>query len=99
MVFAGTDWRAASSLDEVVMSQLLGQHVADALGEEPEGFWQTNVAAWCTHQLRHNRDPHAGIAEALLRRKRIKGRLLRELCSNVSELSWDEMVARVGDEG
>ena len=35
------------------------------------------MAAWCTAQLHHNRNATAGIAAALMERKRSRGKALR----------------------
>jgi hypothetical protein len=84
-LFAGDDHRHGSSLDEVLMSQVLIElHAGDDI--ETGRFWQNEVAAWCTCQLHHNRAVHAQATKALLDRRRIKGKRLRELCDKVVEL-------------
>jgi hypothetical protein len=70
------------------MSQAVAQQVALLTNAEHEPFfWQNHVAYWCTVQLLHNRDIHAEITSALLERKRIKGKRLRELCADVKAVT------------
>jgi hypothetical protein len=87
MLFAGPDRREGSSLDEVIMSQIFAEMAASLIGVEPEALWQNDVWSWCIAQLHHNRNAHAGIADALMERKRLKGKALRDLCGKVKPLS------------
>lgn len=85
-VLAGDDRREASSLDEVVMSQLLAERAAELGGRDGESLWQSEVAAWCMRQIAVNQEIHGQIVTALLNRKRLKGKLLRELCVKVRSI-------------
>ena len=89
-LFAGEDRREGSSLDEVLLSQLFGRYAADLIGEDPELFWQRNIHVWCLCQLGGNREVHAEITEALLQRKRVKGKRLRQLCGQVERVACPE---------
>jgi hypothetical protein len=82
-MFAGDDRREGSSIDELFMSQMLAENAAILFNADGETLWKNDVWAWCLCQLQHNRDAHAEITDELLRRKRIKGKRLRELCSRV----------------
>lgn len=92
MLFAGPDRREGSSLDEIIMSQIFAEMAASLIGVEPEALWQNDVWSWCMVQLHHNRNAHAGIADALMERKRLKGKALRDLCANVQQLSTPDEV-------
>jgi hypothetical protein len=83
LLFAGPDRREGSSLDEIIISQIFGERSASLIGVEPETFWRTDVWAWTAGQIHHNRTAHAEIAAALMERKRLKGKALRELCRRV----------------
>jgi hypothetical protein len=87
MLFAGPDRREGSSLDEIIMSQIFAEMAASLVGAEPEALWQNDVWSWCMAQLHHNRNAHAGIAAALVERKRLKGKALRDMCAKVQPLS------------
>jgi hypothetical protein len=82
-LFAGEDRREGSSLDEIVMSQILAEHAASTTGLSAERLWHDEVAAWCNIQLHRNRDAHDKITAALMNRGRLKGKVLRELCAAV----------------
>lgn len=84
LLFAGEDRRAGSSLDEIIMSQILAEQAASLVGVDARQLWLDDVASWCMVQLRRNRDAHAEITAALLNRGRLKGKVLRELCAKVS---------------
>lgn len=86
-LFAGPDRREGSSLDEIIMSQIFAERAASLIGAEPEALWQNDVWAWCMAELHHNRKAHAEIAAALMERKRLKGKALRDLCRKVKPLS------------
>jgi hypothetical protein len=90
LLFAGDDWREGSSLDEIVMSQLLAERAASLIGASAPVLWRDDVANWCNVQLYRNRKANAAIAAALLKRGRLKGKALRELCA--------EVLPEVGDE-
>ena len=85
-LFAGPDRREGSSLDEIVMSQIVAERAASLVGAEPEILWKDDVAAWCRVQLHHNLYAVDDIATALMERKRLKGRALRDLCQKVKPL-------------
>jgi hypothetical protein len=87
LLFAGPDRREGSSLDEIMMSQIFAEMAASLVGATPEALWQNDVWSWCMAQLHHNRNAHAEIAAALLERKRLKGKALRDLCRKVKLLS------------
>ncbi len=84
LLFAGDDKREGSSIDEVMMSQILAEQAAFLVGTSAERLWRDEVAAWCHMQLYRNRDAHAEIAAALMKRGRLKGKVLRELCAKIS---------------
>lgn len=84
LLFAGEDKREGSSLDEIIMSQLLAERAASLAGANAERLWCDDVATWCHVQLYRNRAAHAEIAATLLKRGRLKRKLLRELCAKVS---------------
>ena len=86
-LFAGPDRREASSLDEIMMSQIFAERAASLIGVDPEVLWQNDVWAWCVAQLHQNRNTHAEIAAALMERKRLKGKALRDLCRKMKPLS------------
>lgn len=92
LLFAGADRREGSSLDEIVMSQILAEQAAMLAGLDAERLWRDEVAAWCNIQLYRNRKAHAEIASALMQHKRLKGRALRELCAKVHPLSSPDEV-------
>ena len=83
LLFAGDDRREGSSLDEIIMSQLLAERAASLVGASAPELWRDQVANWCHVQLHRNRNAHAEIASALLSRGRLKGKVLRDLCANV----------------
>jgi hypothetical protein len=85
-LFAGPDRREGSSLDEIIVSQIFTEKTASLIGVEPERLWREDVAAWCTNQLWRNREVVGEIAEALMERKRLKGRALRDLWGEVKPL-------------
>jgi hypothetical protein len=87
LLFASEDRREASSLDEILMSQILAEHAASLAGLRAPRLWRDEVAAWCTNQLCRNAKAHAGIAAALMERKRLKGKALRDLCQKIKPLS------------
>lgn len=84
LLFAGDDKREGSSIDELMMSQILAEQAALLVGANAERLWRDEVANWCHIQLCRNRDAHAEMAAALLKRGRLKGKLLRELCAKVA---------------
>ena len=86
-LFAGPDRREGSSLDEIMMSQIFAERAASLIGVDPEALWQNDVWAWCVAQLHHNRNAHSEIAAALMERKRLKGKPLRDLCRKMKPLS------------
>ena len=79
----------ARLLDEIIMSQLLAEHAALQVGIDAPTLWRERVAAWCADQLHRNRKAHAEITAALMKRRRLKGKALRELCAKVAP-STDE---------
>jgi hypothetical protein len=83
-LFAGSDRREGSSLDEIIVSQIFAERAASLIGAEPEALWKNDVAEWCIEQLVLNRVVHAQISAALVERKRLKGKALRELCAKVT---------------
>jgi hypothetical protein len=85
-LYAGEDRREGSSLDEVVMSQILTDMAASHIDAKPETLWKDEVVMWCRIQLNHNREAVAAIAAALTERKRLKGKALRELCAKVQAM-------------
>jgi hypothetical protein len=87
ILFAGEDRREGSSLDEILMSQILADCAASLVGLDAPRLWRRQVAAWCMNHLFRNRKVHAGIAAALMERKRLRGKALRELCQKVKPLS------------
>jgi hypothetical protein len=87
LLFAGEDRREGSSLDEILMSQILADRAASLAGLDAPRLWREEVAAWCMNQLYRNRKAHAEIAGALMERKRLKGKALRDLCQKVKPLS------------
>src|SRR5947209_18660485 len=90
MLFAGEDRRDGSSLDEIIMSQLLAEQAALLAGLEAPCLWRDEVAVWCNIHLRCNRKAHADIADALMNRGRLKGKVLRELCAEVLPAAANE---------
>jgi hypothetical protein len=98
ILFAGDDRRDGSSLDEVLMSQILAEHAAMLAGLDAPRLWFEEVAAWCSNQLQRNRKTHAEITAALMKRKRLKGKVLRALCAKVAQLlSPDEVWPDIHD--
>jgi hypothetical protein len=97
MLFAGEDRREGSSLDEIIMSQLLAEHAALLIGIDAPRLWREEVAVWCANQLHHNRNAHAEIAAALMKRGRLKGKVLRDLCAKVLPLATDEAFPDIHD--
>jgi hypothetical protein len=95
LLFAGDDKREGSSIDELMMSQILAEQAASLVGTGAERLWRDEVATWCYNQLYRNRDAHAEIAAALMKRGRLKGKVLRELCAEVS--LPDEMFPDIQD--
>ena len=87
LLFAGEDRREGSSLDETIMSQLLAEHAASLTGSNAPDLWRDDVAYWCHRQLSLNHKAHAEITDALMKRGRLKGKLLRELCAKVTPLA------------
>jgi hypothetical protein len=69
------------------MSQILADRAASLVGLDAPRLWRRQVAAWCMNHLFRNRKVHAGIAAALMERKRLRGKALRELCQKVKPLS------------
>jgi hypothetical protein len=84
LLFAGDDKREGSSIDELMMSQILAEQAASLVETSAERLWRDEVATWCHSQLYRNRAAHAEIAAALMKRGRLKGKVLRELCAKVS---------------
>jgi hypothetical protein len=77
------DFREASSIDEIVMSQLAAAMAANILNTDEETYWQTEVhLAVCT-SLGRNGTALKMIAEHLLNHQRLKGRRLDNLCAEV----------------
>jgi hypothetical protein len=89
-LFAGPDRREASSLDEIMMSQIFAERAASLVGVNPERLWKDEVATWCRVQLHRNQSVVAGIASALMETKRLKGKALRHLCHKVKPLPWPD---------
>jgi hypothetical protein len=87
LLFAGEDRREGSSLDEIVMSQILAEQAALLVGLSAPTLWRDEVAAWCDIHLRRNRKAHTEITAALMKRGGLKGRILRELCAQVTPQS------------
>jgi hypothetical protein len=83
LLFAGDDRREGSSLDEIIMSQILAERAASLVGASAPDLWRDQVAHWCNIQLIRNRKAHADIADALMSPGRLKGKVLRELCAKV----------------
>ena len=83
LIFAGDDRREGSSLDEIIMSQLLAERAASLVGLSAPTLWRDEVAAWCNIHLRCNHKAHVKITTALMNRGRLKGKVLRELCAEV----------------
>jgi hypothetical protein len=90
LVFAGDDRREGSSLDEIIMSQLLAERAASLVGLSAPTLWRDEVSAWCNIHLRCNHKAHAGITTALMNRGRLKGKVLRELCAEVLPLAAND---------
>jgi hypothetical protein len=97
ILFASEDRREASSLDEVLMSQILAEHAALLAGISAPDLWRDEVAAWCNIHLRCNRKAHSDITDALMKRGRLKGKVLRELCANVLPLAANEHFPDIHD--
>jgi hypothetical protein len=97
-LFAGPDRREASSLDEIMMSQIFAERAASLIGVNPEALWQNEVWAWCVAQLHQNRNTHAEIAAALMERKRLKGKALRDLCRKMKPLDDTHAAVQALDE-
>ncbi len=97
-LFAGPDRREASSLDEIMMSQIFAERAASLIGVDPEALWQNEVWAWCVAQLHQNCNAHAEIAAALMERKRLKGKALRDLCRKVKPLDDTHAAMQALDE-
>jgi hypothetical protein len=93
-LFAGEDRREGSSLDETIMSQILAERAASIIGVDAERLWRDEVYAWCAKELWRNRKAHAAIADALMDRKRLKGKALRDLCAKVlpcADQDWPDI--------
>jgi hypothetical protein len=90
LLFAGEDRREGSSLDEIIMSQLLAERAASLVGASAPDLWRGDVANWCHSHLYRNHKAHAEIAAALMSRGRLKGRVLRELCAQVQAPADDK---------
>jgi hypothetical protein len=86
LLFAGDDRREGSSLDEVVMSQLLAERAAALIGTNAQKLWEDEVWSWCNVQLLRNAVVHDEIASALLKRGRLKGRRLQDWCAKITQL-------------
>jgi hypothetical protein len=98
LLFAGEDRREGSSLDEIIMSQLLAERAASLVGISAPDLWRDSVANWCNSQLHRNRKAHTEITAALLQHKRLKGKALRDLCAKVAPLySPDEVWPDIHD--
>lgn len=83
-LFAGEDRREGSSIDEIYASQLVCELACNRRpGSDAATVWQNDVAAWSARQLRHNRIVHGEIADALMDKRRIRGKRLRDLCAKV----------------
>ena len=76
----------------MMMSQLLAERAASLVGISAPNLWRDEVAAWCNIQLHRNRKAHAEITAALMKRGRLKGKVLRELCAKVAPLSSPDEV-------
>jgi hypothetical protein len=96
-LFAGNDRREGSSLDEIVLSQMLAEHGARLVGVDAGRLWQDEVATWCNITLHRNCEVHAEIATALMNRGRLKGKVLRELCAKALPLATDEAFPDIHD--
>ena len=97
LLFAGDDRREGSSIDEIVMSQLLAEHAALRVGIDAPTLWRDQVAAWCNIHLHRNCKAHAEITAALMKRRRLKGKALRELCAKVTPIGADEYFPDIQD--
>jgi alpha-ketoglutarate-dependent taurine dioxygenase len=83
-LFAGEDRREGSSLDEIYASQAVCELACRRRpGSDAETVWQNDVVAWCARQLQHNQAVHGQIANALMDKRRIRGKRLRDLCAKV----------------
>jgi hypothetical protein len=83
-LFAGDERRAGSSVDEIFASQLVCELACNRRpGRDAATIWQNDVVAWCARQLQHNRTVHGEIADALMAKRRIRGKRLRDLCAKV----------------
>ena len=92
LLFASVDRREGSSLDEIIMSQLLAERAASLVGTSAPTLWRDEVADWCNIHLRCNREAHSDIADALMNCGRLKGKVLRDLCAKVTPLSSPDEV-------
>ena len=90
LLFAGEDRREGSSLDEIIMSQLLAERAASLVCANAPDLWHDDVANWCNVHLHRNREAHSDIASALMSRGRVKGKVLRELCARVQAPATNE---------
>jgi hypothetical protein len=82
-LFAGDDLREASSLDEVMMSQLLGAQAADLLGLDGKTYWREEVHNKVCRHLLANQTVVMRIADYLLEHRKLQGRPLERMLAGV----------------
>lgn len=82
--FLRADFRhAASSLDEIVMSQIIVSSFVDIKDEQPEIFWQQHVHEDVIARLQANYEPLKTISRDLFCTGRLAGQRLRELLTGI----------------
>ena len=77
------------------MSQLLAERAASLVGASAPDLWHDDVADWCNVHLHRNRDAHAEIADALMKRGRLKGKVLRSCAPEWPRLMRSCPISRI----
>jgi hypothetical protein len=75
--------RRASSLDEVIMSQLIGDMAAHQVNTDGKGYWNEEVHNFVCRKLKYHASNVAEIADHLFRCQQLRGHSLMKFCSNV----------------
>jgi hypothetical protein len=77
------NFREASSLDEVIMSQLVADQAAQELGTDPETYWRSAVHEVTGQWLKQHQTTVIAVAESLFRHHTLKRPHLTKLIAAV----------------
>ena len=86
-----TEWnRAGSSLDELILAQLVTALAAQKVGADEQILWRNDVWAGSAKIIKHNAEPFNQIVDHLLHTQEISGGDLQAMLSAVRQISAAE---------